>query len=136
MICKILDHRLFRNILKSAHPSPYLSGPYILKTTYFSVGANATEESEYDDLQFKANNICHLVAQTGKAAVLANWRRLRQSMSIAQVRQLLGESRRISAGSGMTETWCYNEVRRCEPVYAVVAYVGFIRDGVSRWNEP
>jgi len=45
-----------------------------LKTTYFSVGANAAEESEYDDLQFKANNISHLAAQTGKGAVLANWR--------------------------------------------------------------
>ena len=102
----------------------------------FSVVAYAAEEGESNDLQFKADNISHLVAQTGKAAVLANWRRLRQGMSRAQVRQLLGEPRRISAGMGNSETWCYNEVQRCSPVFAVVAYVGFYRDGVSEWNEP
>ncbi len=63
-------------------------------------------------------------------AGLSAWRRLEKGMSYSQVRQILGEPRRIDSGS--IDVWYYGVSSR----YGGASSVNFYGTFVTGWNEP
>jgi len=69
-------------------------------------------------------------ATSNVPAGLSAWRRLEKGMSYSQVRQILGEPRKIDSGS--IDVWFYG----AQSLFGAASSVEFIGNVVYGWNEP